>query len=74
MARYKWTHDGADLIRSEPREGAMLLAIGEPRSPRREHVHVHVHAAKVTDQAVPTAGLRVRAPRPAPKHHAPPFA
>ena len=62
--RMRWTHDGASLIGTAPRDGAMLRGLGEPRPPRREHVHVYLHAAKVADHAAPAGGLPVRAPRP----------
>jgi hypothetical protein len=70
--RYRWTNDGCSPI--GPRDGATVRQIDEPRPPRREHVHVHLRAAKVADQAAPTGGLLVRAPQPAPKHYAPPRA
>jgi hypothetical protein len=55
--RMKWTHDGASLIQAQPRPGAWTKAIDEPQSSRREHVHLHLRAAKVADQAAPAGGL-----------------
>jgi hypothetical protein len=72
--RYRWSNTGAELIRTQARDGAMLRGLDEPRPPRREHVHVYLHAAKVADQAAPAGGVPVRTPRPAPKHYAPPRA
>ena len=38
-----------------PRDGATLRSIADPVPPRRCDVHIHIHAAKVADQA-PASG------------------
>jgi hypothetical protein len=53
LRRTRWTHDGADLIKPQPSDGATLPSITDPRPARRAVAHVHVHGGKVADQAAP---------------------
>ena len=53
LRRMRWTHDSADLIKPQPRDGATLASIIDPRPARRAVAHVHVHGGKVADQAAP---------------------
>jgi hypothetical protein len=53
LRRMRWTHDGADLIKPQPGDGATLPSITDPRPARRAVAHVHVHGGKVADQAAP---------------------
>jgi hypothetical protein len=57
LTRMRWTNTGADLIRSKPRDGALLRALDEPRAPRRRDIHIYLPAAKTVDQAAPAGGL-----------------
>jgi hypothetical protein len=56
LQRMRWSNTGATLI--GPRDGATLRSIADPAPPRRRDVHIHIHAAKVADQAAPGGGLR----------------
>ena len=53
LRRMRWTHDGADLIKPQPRDGATLPSITDPCSARRAVAHVHIHGGKVADPAAP---------------------
>ena len=55
LQRMRWSNTGATLI--GPRDGATLRSIADPAPPRRRDVHIHLHAAKVADQAAPVGGL-----------------
>ena len=55
LQRMRWSNTGATLIGS--RDGATLRSIADPAPPRRRDVHIHIHAAKVADQAAPAGGL-----------------
>ena len=58
LQRMRWSNTGATLI--GPRAGATLLSIADPAPPRRCDVHIHIHAAKVADQAPANGPLAVR--------------
>ena len=47
LQRMRWSNTGTTLI--GPRDGATLRSIADTAPPRR--CDVHIHAAKVTDQA-----------------------
>jgi hypothetical protein len=49
LQRMRWSNTGATLI--GPRDGATLRSIADPAPPRRCDVHIHIHAAKVADDA-----------------------
>jgi hypothetical protein len=53
LQRLRWSNTGATLI--GPRDGATLRSIADPAPPRRRDVHIH--AAKVADQAASAGGL-----------------
>ena len=55
LRRMRWSNTGAALI--GPRDGATLRSIADPAPPRRRDVHIHIHAAKVADQAGSACGL-----------------
>jgi hypothetical protein len=57
LTRMRWTNTGAELIRSQARDGAELRQIDEPRPPRRRDIHIYLPAAKTADQAAPAGGL-----------------
>jgi hypothetical protein len=59
LQRMRWTNTGADLIRSQARDGANLRSIAEPPAPRRRDVHIHIHGARTVDQSAP-----LRSPAP----------
>jgi len=56
LQRMRWSNTGAELIRTQARDGANLRSIDEPRSPRLGPVHIHLYGVKTADQA-PTGGL-----------------
>jgi hypothetical protein len=53
LRRTRWIHDGADLIKPQPSDGATLPSITDPRPARRAVAHIHVHGGKVADQTAP---------------------
>ena len=58
MQRMRWSNTGAELIRTQARDGAHLRSIDEPAPPRRRDIHIYLPGAKVADQAAqPTGGL-----------------
>ena len=54
LQRMRWSNIGTTLI--GPRDGATLRSIADPAPPRRCDVHIHIQAAKVTDQAASASG------------------
>jgi hypothetical protein len=54
LQRMKWSATGADLIRTQARDGAMVRGLDDPPVVhRRGAVHVHVHGYRTADQATP---------------------
>ena len=53
LQRMRWSNTGTTLI--GPSDGATLRSIVDPAPPRRRDVHIHT--AKVADQAAPAGGL-----------------
>jgi hypothetical protein len=56
MQRMRWSNTGAELIRTQARDGAHLRSIDEPAPPRRRDIHIYLPAAKVADQAAQRTG------------------
>jgi hypothetical protein len=42
MQRMRWSNTGAELIRTQARDGAHLRSIDEPAPPRRRDIHIYL--------------------------------